>query len=106
MRSLNIVKGNPASVGYYSGLIVRADVNFYCYRPLTVTVQESCFFVTEAIFVFFWARVSDKVGRKPVILFGSFGLSIALLFFGFSSTLFGVMASRALQGKSRFPSDP
>ncbi|KAF8587553.1 MFS general substrate transporter [Ramaria rubella] len=80
VRSLNIVKGDPASVGYYSGLI------------------ESCFFVTEAIFVFFWARVSDKVGRKPVILFGSFGLSIALLCFGLSTSLFGVMASRALQG--------
>ena len=48
--------------------------------------------------MFFWARVSDKVGRKPVILFGSLGLSIALLCFGFSTTLFGVMASRALQG--------
>jgi MFS family permease len=55
--------------------------------------------VTEAIFVFFWARVSDKIGRKPVILFGSLGLSVALMSFGFSKTLFGVMASRALQGE-------
>ncbi|KAF8526099.1 major facilitator superfamily domain-containing protein [Gautieria morchelliformis] len=78
--NLKVAKGDPATVGYYSGLI------------------ESCFFVTEAIFVFFWARVSDKVGRKPVILLGSLGLSIALISFGFSKTLFGVMASRALQG--------
>ena len=49
--------------------------------------------------MFFWARVSDKIGRKPVILFGSFGLSLALTCFGFSKTLFGVMASRALQGE-------
>ncbi|KAF8527517.1 MFS general substrate transporter [Hysterangium stoloniferum] len=80
VRSLNIVKGDPAAVGYYSGLI------------------ESCFFVTEAIFVFFWAMISDRIGRKPVVLFGSMGLAIALLGFGFSTSLFTVMASRALQG--------
>ena len=61
--------------------------------------QESCFFATEAIFVFFWARVSDKIGRKPVVLFGSLSLALALTCFGFSKTLFGVMASRALQGR-------
>lgn len=55
--------------------------------------------MTEAICVFLWARVSDSVGRKPVIMFGSLGLTVAVICFGFSKTLLGVMASRALQGK-------
>ncbi|KIJ26674.1 hypothetical protein M422DRAFT_236419 [Sphaerobolus stellatus SS14] len=81
VRSLHIVKGrNPASVGYYTGLI------------------ESSFFLTEAIFVSIWAHLSDRVGRKPILLFGSLGLVCALISFGYSTTLAGVLVSRAMQG--------
>jgi hypothetical protein len=33
-----------------------------------------------------WSRASDRVGRKPVLLLGIFGLSLSMLCFGLSRT--------------------
>ena len=41
----------------------------------------------------------DRIGRKPVILFGLLGTTIATLFFGFASKSFiGAVAARCLSG--------
>jgi MFS family permease len=36
------------------------------------------FFVTQVITVLHWSRLSDIVGRKPIILFRLFGLSLSM----------------------------
>ena len=33
-----------------------------------------------------WSRLSDRIGRKPVILFGLSGLSVSMTCFGLSKT--------------------
>ena len=42
--------------------------------------------MTEAITVFHWSRLSDRIGRKPVLLIGMLGLIISMLCFGLSRT--------------------
>ena len=45
-----------------------------------------------------WGRLSDHVGRKPVLLLGLFGLALSMMCFGLSHTFWAVVASRALAG--------
>jgi MFS family permease len=47
------------------------------------------FFATQAITVLHWSRLSDVVGRKPIILIGLFGLSLSMFSFGLSTTYWG-----------------
>lgn len=42
--------------------------------------------------------LSDRIGRKPVLLTGSAGLCISMIFFGLSKTFWGLVASRCLVG--------
>lgn len=51
-----------------------------------IGVQESVFFLTEAMFVLQWARISDYIGRKPVLLTGMAGLCMSMICFGLSKT--------------------
>ena len=61
------------AVGYYVGLM------------------QSLFFATQAATVLHWSRLSDIVGRKPVLLIGLFGLSISMYCFGLSKTFWGLV---------------
>jgi MFS family permease len=61
-------------------------------------MQESLFFLTEAIFVLQWGRLSDRIGRKPVLAIGLLGLGLSMTSFGLSHSLLSVIGSRALAG--------
>lgn len=54
-------------------------------------MQESLFYVTEAFTVLQWSRLSDQVGRKPIMLLGLFGSSVSILSFGLSRTFLGLV---------------
>ena len=43
-------------------------------------------------------RISDRVGRRPIILLGLLGSSIGYFIYGFAGTFFWLMASRAMHG--------
>lgn len=45
-----------------------------------------------------WGRLSDRVGRKPVLLVGLGGFSLSFLVFGLSSQLWMLFAARAIGG--------
>lgn len=45
-----------------------------------------------------WGRVSDKIGRKPVLVLGLIGTAISMISFGFSKSLPMAIISRALGG--------
>ncbi|KAH7920401.1 MFS transporter [Leucogyrophana mollusca] len=80
VRELDITGGDERKVGYYAGLI------------------ESLFFATQALTILQWSRVSDHIGRKPVLLLGVFGLGLSMLCFGLSRTFWGLVLSRCITG--------
>lgn len=80
VSTLDITGGDERKVGYYAGLI------------------ESLFFVTEAITVLQWSRLSDHIGRRPVILVGLAGIMFSILCFGLSHTFVTLVISRCLCG--------
>lgn len=45
-----------------------------------------------------WARISDRIGRKPTLLIGSAGAMISTLLFGFSNSLPMAIAARTCAG--------
>lgn len=45
-----------------------------------------------------WGRLSDKLGRKPILLTGLGGTGISMLVFGFSPNLTTALIARALGG--------
>lgn len=45
-----------------------------------------------------WGRISDKIGRKPVLVMGLVGTAISMVSFGFSKSLPAAIISRALGG--------
>ncbi|KAF8305059.1 MFS general substrate transporter [Clavulina sp. PMI_390] len=65
---LGITDGNESAVGYYVGFI------------------ESLFYIAQGLTVLQWGRLSDSIGRRPVILLGTLGLALSLLAFGFTTT--------------------
>ncbi|PFH48474.1 hypothetical protein AMATHDRAFT_149810 [Amanita thiersii Skay4041] len=80
IRSLGITNGEEKKVGYYVGMM------------------QSIFFITQALTMLHWSRISDRVGRKPVILAGLAGVSISMYLFGLSRTFWGLVVSRSLSG--------
>jgi len=45
-----------------------------------------------------WGRISDKFGRKPVLLCGLAGTGVSMLVFGFSPNITTALIARALGG--------
>jgi len=45
-----------------------------------------------------WGRVSDRVGRKPVLIMGLTGTALSMICFGFARSLTGAITARALGG--------
>ncbi|KAI9513009.1 MFS general substrate transporter [Russula earlei] len=80
VRNVGITHGDESRVGYYVG------------------VMQSIFFATQALTVLCWSRLSDVVGRRPIILTGLFGLSLSMYSFGLSTTYWGAAISRSLNG--------
>ncbi|KAH9966963.1 major facilitator superfamily domain-containing protein [Lactifluus volemus] len=60
--------------------------------------MQFIFFATHALTILYWSRLSDVVGRKPIILIGLFGLSLSMYSFGLSTTYWGAIFSRSLHG--------
>jgi len=46
----------------------------------------------------FWGRLSDRIGRKPVLLTGMAGTGLSMLMFGFATNLPTALVARALGG--------
>ncbi|KAJ8597366.1 MFS general substrate transporter [Rhizopogon salebrosus TDB-379] len=80
IRELPITGGDAAAVGYYVGMI------------------ESLLFLTQALSLFKWSRLSDRIGRKPVLLFGVSGACVSVLCFGLSTTFWSLAISRCMWG--------
>ncbi|KAG1744697.1 MFS general substrate transporter [Suillus paluster] len=80
IKELGITGGDDAAVGYYAGII------------------ESLFYFAQALTVLRWSRLSDHIGRKPVLLVGLSGTCISMLCFGLSTSFWSLVISRCMCG--------
>lgn len=58
----------------------------------------SSFAFFQFLFAVQWGKLSDRVGRKPVLLFGLMGTSLTLLLFGFSTNYYTALFARSISG--------
>lgn len=54
--------------------------------------------LTELLFGPLWGSLSDRVGRRPVLMIGMLGYGVSSLLFGLSTELWMLYAARALSG--------
>ncbi|KAK6520042.1 hypothetical protein TWF506_000332 [Arthrobotrys conoides] len=72
--------------------VPETDVGFW------VGLTASSFSIAQCITGIAWGRLSDRVGRKPAILCGIFGMLSSVLVFGFSNSIAMAMISRSCIG--------
>jgi DHA1 family multidrug resistance protein-like MFS transporter len=65
-------------------------------RELGLLVATSA--LLEFVFAPVWGGISDRIGRKPVLMIGIVGYGLSSLLFGLSTQLWMLFASRALSG--------
>lgn len=73
------IKGEE-NASFYSGLLV------------------SAFALAEAFTAMFWGHLSDKYGRKPIILIALGGTALSSLLFGFAKTYWLALLARVVGG--------
>lgn len=66
--------------------------------PLEIGLLMTIYSLMQFIFSPFWGKLSDRVGRRPILLLSLFGSSTSYLFYAFSTELWMLYASRALAG--------
>jgi multidrug resistance protein len=65
---------------------------------LTVGLLSTSYSLMQFLFAPLWGRLSDRVGRRPVILIGLFGSFISYLLFGLADSLPVLFAARLCAG--------
>lgn len=67
-------------------------------NALTVGLLFTSFSLMQFLFAPLWGRLSDRIGRRPIILLGLLGSSISYLIFGMANSLWLLLASRLFAG--------
>ncbi len=83
-------------------MIVLPLLPFYALRmhapPAFVGVLVSTFFLAQIVVSPLWGRMSDRYGRRPMILAGLFLSVVAYTLFGLATTLTMLLLTRLVQG--------
>ncbi|KAJ3506744.1 hypothetical protein NLJ89_g6698 [Agrocybe chaxingu] len=80
VRETGIINGDERRTGYYAGII------------------ESVFFLSESLTVVQWGYLSDRYGRRPILVLGTLGAALAVFFFGLQTSFWPLVFFRCLQG--------
>ncbi|KAJ1646964.1 hypothetical protein LPJ64_001585 [Coemansia asiatica] len=71
---------DPKEIAFYAGLI------------------SASMYICQTFSVLYWGRLSDKIGRRPVLLMGLFGDTVTTLLFGLSKSYKWALFTRCLNG--------
>src|SRR3989338_8677054 len=63
-----------------------------------VSLLMAVYSLAQFLFAPLWGRLSDRYGRRPIIMIGLLGTSVSFILFGFASTLSLLFFSRLLGG--------
>ncbi|KZV60938.1 MFS general substrate transporter [Peniophora sp. CONT] len=66
--------------------------------PFYAGLVESSFAIAQLATIYFWARLSDRFGRRPIIFLGALGMATATMLFGLSKSLTAILCARSLGG--------
>jgi MFS family permease len=72
--------GSESDAAFYAGILIAA------------------FSLAEALTGILWGTVSDRIGRKPVLILGNAGTLLSLLILGFAQNFWVALAGRILGG--------
>ncbi len=67
-------------------------------NPTQLGLLMAVYSLMQLLFAPIWGRISDRVGRKPVIMIGILGLSLSFFLMGVSSSLWMLFAARIIGG--------
>lgn len=70
----------------------------YGATPLQVGLLMSVYSFMQFLFAPFWGRLSDRKGRRPILVFCLLGEALSYLLFSFSTSLVGLFLARTLAG--------
>lgn len=63
-----------------------------------VGILAAAFFLAQFVSSFFWGWLSDRIGRRPVLLLGAVGSSFAMVMLGFAPSFELAVSSRLASG--------
>lgn len=66
--------------------------------PAEVGVLMAIYSLMQFVFSPFWGKLSDKIGRRPILLMSLLGSSLSYLFFAFSTQFWMLLVARAFAG--------
>ena len=72
--------GDENAASFYAGLLI------------------SSFSLAEAAMGMYWGGLSDRIGRKPVLLLGCIGTMFSMIMVGFASNIWVALVGRAVGG--------
>ncbi|GAP86284.1 putative major facilitator superfamily transporter [Rosellinia necatrix] len=72
--------GSEQNASFYAGLLI------------------SAFSLTEALMGMYWGSLSDRIGRKPVLILGCLGTLLSMVVVGFASNIWIALFGRAFGG--------
>ncbi|MFA9558850.1 MFS transporter [Evansella sp. AB-rgal1] len=66
--------------------------------PTQLGLLMAVYSVMQLLFAPMWGRISDRFGRKPVMMIGIFGLALSFFFMAISTQLWMLFAARIIGG--------
>ncbi|KAJ8125623.1 hypothetical protein O1611_g8015 [Lasiodiplodia mahajangana] len=72
--------GNEQDASFYAGLLI------------------SAFSLTEALMGMYWGGLSDRIGRKPVLILGCLGTMLSMIVVGFATNIWVALLGRSFGG--------
>lgn len=66
--------------------------------PLQITIMVASFSATQLVAAPIWGRVSDRIGRKPILVGGLLASAASFLMFGFAQSYWWLLFSRITAG--------
>ncbi len=70
----------------------------YSATPEQIGLLAASYSAMQFLFAPFWGRLSDRIGRRPILVWSIFGTALGYVLFAYAGSLWMLFASRILDG--------